>query len=842
MLLLLYAPSLICPASAQPMGFFYIDASPDTITVKAGGSTAISFSVKKVGEYNETVIVTAEDVPSALSVSVFSSSSTPDFNGTIMISVKSWAEGKYTFTLKGTGADEWTSSVTITVKVPYFTLSVEDPVLAVKNGSYVSTTIKVTSIYGYDGKVTLTLRDVPSYVDASLSKNEGTPSYISTLTIKADGDAPFEMRWLTVWAVGADGKVKTRSVELAVVYVGVEAELNAVLDEYGRPRRNADGTFYPGDAFNVTFRAETRNIDFSKLKFTFNRDAFDGSTYFSEASGWKVWRIKKSASASKYFFIVTAEAVYTSASGRKVTVTASESVPVEIVAYDPHFTVLVTYLMLNGEGETAFQKPFAVIVRYDGNGPDYDLNQRATIGDFRWESHAFTNVTVSHQTIPSPNLGETVFYAEGLRLDMVNPYEPVIIVDGVQYYAADLPLRFSWSVGSNHTYEWADKVWSIIDPEARFVYYELFGMNRTGTITQTAYGQAVAGYYVLSKDLQYFTDDVEEPVVWANEPETPLIFDNNTRYAKLIIDVNDTVADRVQKSIYRELDVYVTFTSEAFSPEPIDLFTANYSYVEQDYMQPFTARAYKLEDGEWKIDNEVYLEVIFKPIENVTADIYAAYYELVGMDETALEMMREDYAELTEQKFAGYGEVNGEVMNHIFIYNLTVTAENHDRSVTVSLPILLFKKNREIYLIYLNLQGGGVKVTVTRDTGQSVAILFTAPPEAGGIANITISDEKGNVLYKWEYSPFNVEVGIFGFSGETTLYVAKTPQTGTNLTVTATNIWGATSTVNVTVKPYTKPSLLANLDEVTYWLTLIIIAAIFLNTLLFLFRLKKGLS
>ncbi|RLI46794.1 hypothetical protein DRO64_00310, partial [Candidatus Bathyarchaeota archaeon] len=601
-----------------------------------------------------------------------------------------------------------------------------------------------------------------------------------------------------------------------------------------------------------------------------------GPSSIPEASGWKVWEIKRSASAGKYALTVTAEAIYKSISGRRATVTSSKSLTVEVAAYDPHFTVLASYIMLNMPGETAFKKPFAIIVRYDGNGPENSLDQRAVIDSFRWEGIAFTNMTVENQTMPSPSPGETVFYAGGLRLDMIDPYEPIVTVDGVQYYAADLPLHFRWPVGSNHTYEWMDEVWCTTDPEARFIYYSPYGMNRTGTVTQSALGDAVIGYYVLSKDLRCFADDVEEPVEWLSTIEVaanisgfpeddpmlrisnvtgrigngtvkllydrrfyPLVFDRNVRYAKLIVDVNDTVADRVENSIYRELDVYATFTSEAFSPKPIELFTANYSYVQQDYMQPFIARAYKLENDEWRVDDEVWMSIAYRPFQNVTADIYAVHYMQICNDTIAQEMIRQDYAKIPDQIFTGRGEVSGEVLNYIYLYNLSVNAVSPQRRVSLSLPILLYKTKRDVYPIYVNLRGGGVNATVIRDEGRCAAIRFTAPPEAGGIANMTITDEKGNILYKREYSPFNVEAGIFGFSGETTLYVTKTPKTGTNWTVTATNIWGATSTVNLTVKPYSKPSLLANLDEAAYWLTLIIIAAIFINTLLYLFRLKK---
>ena len=68
-------------------------------------------------------------------------------------------------------------------------------------------------------------------------------------------------------------------------------------------------------------------------------------------------------------------------------------------------------------------------------------------------------------------------------------------------------------------------------------------------------------------------------------------------------------------------------------------------------------------------------------------------------------------------------------------------------------------------------------------------------PEVGRPSTTNVSkvikvaeSQNGNVLYEWGYSPFNVEAGIFALHGETTLYMAKTPETGTDLTLTATNV------------------------------------------------------
>jgi len=251
-----------------------------------------------------------------------------------------------------------------------------------------------------------------------------------------------------------------------------------------------------------------------------------------------------------------------------------------------------------------------------------------------------------------------------------------------------------------------------------------------------------------------------------------------------------------------------------------------------------TKSAYKLENEEWKIDNEVLLEVTFNPFQNITSDLLAAYYAENLDDEIALEMLKQDFAELEEQTFTGHGEVAGEINNYVFFYTLTVKAKSPQKAINVSVPIVLFREGgvRNPYQIYVNLEGEGVNASIIRDTGRSTTIRFAAAPEAGGIASVEISDENGNLLYERKYSYFNVETGVFGFNGETSIFVVKTRSTGTQWTLTATNVWGATTTMTFTVKPYAPPPLTAGLDELAYILLVIIIAAIFINTLLYLFR------
>lgn len=65
---------------------------------------------------------------------------------------------------------------------------------------------------------------------------------------------------------------------------------------------------------------------------------------------------------------------------------------VTVVKYEPHFTLLLAYSVLNSTsditnttGENSFEKPLAFLIRYDGNGPNRNPMQRALIEDFSWE-------------------------------------------------------------------------------------------------------------------------------------------------------------------------------------------------------------------------------------------------------------------------------------------------------------------------------------------------------------------------------------------------------------------------------------------------------------------------
>lgn len=838
-LFLMAALVKVASSSEQPNQFFYITLNLDIVTVEAGESTTVLFGVEPVGDYNETVLLTAEDVSDVLMVEISPSSGTPGFTGSISISVDSAAEGSYTFTLKGTAADGLTHTAKVTVQVPYFKLSVEKKVLVAMNGSQASTKIRVEPVYGYDETVTLSVSRVPSKVSVSLSPKKGTPTFTSTLTLTVYGDTPFETSWITVEATGSDGKIKTVSIEFAVVYVDVEAFKQPMSDLYSRIRVNPDGSYYPGDGFWIRYEVTTRNIGFSRVEFVFNGTIFKGPETMKLETGIAPFDVKKTASAGNFELKVKAVATYVSTSGRIVPVQVTVGVPVKVVKYDPYFTVLFTYLVLKGEGDTSFEKPFAIIVRYDGNGPEHNLEQRAVIEEYAWKGFAFKSLSNEGLNVAS-ELGAVIFYATGLDYS-ADPYTPILIVDGTHYTYYDLPMIFHWPAGSKHSYEWTESLQCLSEPHASFTFQSCYGLNRTGTLTTPLLGQVMAANYALTKPIERFAQG-EEPILnWTNKPKPPLLFNNETRYAKIVMDIDDTVMSRVEALNYTQVGLKVTFYSSEFSLEPTKLFTANYTYLPEDYVQPLLIRAFKLEGDKWITDNSVYMEAVFAPPTNLTvADFYVAWFEAQGVDEEVLKMVEEDLVEAEPQTFNGTGEIFVKLSRYSFLYNLTVMAEGYNNKVEVSRLVIIPFGKTETYPVYVNLAGGGVNITVTRDTGQYAKLRMFAPPEAGGLIRISIYNEAEELLTSEILTSSTSTVqGIFGFAGEREIFLAKTAKTGATLTVEAENVWGATTAITVQVKPYTAPARWVSLNELTYWLFILIAAAIAFNFITFLVKGKK---
>ena len=834
-LILIAAMQNIAPSLAQIPLQFIINVNPNVATVEASGNGKVSFTVEPIEIYNNTVTLTAEGVPNALTVTIFPSSGKPGFNGTIFISAASTAEGRYTFTVKGKGEDGLENYASVTVQVPYFQLSIDDECLVAEKGSQTSTMIHVESMYGYSKTVALSISGAPSGVTSSLSPTSSTPSFTSTLTLKVSEEALSGTIWLMVTGIGSDGKTQSESVEFAIVYISINLSKTILLDDANQARGNRDGTYYPGDGFKLTYQVTTENSQFENGELLFDESVFNASKTLNEKAGNVTVELLKTASPGNYTVTVKAAATYTSSKGKIYRIESSDRVQVIVVKYDPKFTVLVTYLVLKDRGNTSYEKPFAVIVRYEGNGLEHNLNERAIIEDYTWEGVALKSLSSEGLSI-TPEIGAVTFYAAGI--DYTIEYEPILTVDGAGYSYYQLPAVFRWSVGSEHSYEWVESVPCLSDPYATFTFQACVGLNRTSTIIAPIMGQVATAQYALTKPLKYFAQG-EDPIVnWTGRSGAPLLFNNETRYAKIMINVDDAVMGRVEAANYSQVDLEVTFQCSKFSPSPTKLFIANYTYTYEDFVQPLLIKAFKYEGNEWVTDNSVHMTSAFETPENLTlADIGLVWLGTQSSDEEVWKLVKEDLAEAEPQAFSGAGEIFGNLSKTSFVYNLTITAEGYGRIVPASRLVMIPFGKGETYLVYINLAGGGVDVTATYDTGQYAYLKIFASPESGGLTKVSVYNGKGDLLTsKTLIESITLNRSIFGFAGEDEIYLPKNPNTGTNLTIKAENAWGATTYLTITVKPYTPPAWWSNLNELAFWIFILIIAAIIFNLAIFFIK------
>ncbi|MEM2778314.1 MAG: hypothetical protein QXH00_06460 [Candidatus Jordarchaeales archaeon] len=151
------------------------------------------------------------------------------------------------------------------------------------------------------------------------------------------------------------------------------------------------------------------------------------------------------------------------------------TVRVEVARYDPQFTVLV-YTMPKSPGNNSYEKHFAVIVRYDGNGPEKDLGKRAVFEGWDWYGHASRISAQQQLTGLTSIMGLAEMKPEDIArnlqtiMQLFNMTQGITFsatgidaktegtllkVDGESLTVEALPKTYSWPENTTHTYEWS---------------------------------------------------------------------------------------------------------------------------------------------------------------------------------------------------------------------------------------------------------------------------------------------------------------------------------------------------------------------------------------------------
>ncbi|MCL2173253.1 MAG: hypothetical protein FWB84_06410 [Candidatus Bathyarchaeota archaeon] len=567
----------------------------------------------------------------------------------------------------------------------------------------------------------------------------------------------------------------------------VGVSLVPLLDKYGQPAVNADGTFYPNDKFELSYSAAfVSGVVFEKVEVSYDSlvfNLFDCSSDFGAEVGWGSFEVFPSAPAGVYSFCFSAWGSRFSASDNTTTSVVVESVfSVEVVEYDPHFTVALTYTVPAGSG-SSYDKPFAIIIRYDGNGPTFNLNQRAIIDDYTWTGYAqkLPDINSDMQQALSPNLtvasflnqtSNNQFLTQGLT---TKTSQPALNVDGKSYPNPELPLTFLWEANTHHTFiwtkilpttdgsdyvEWFEWQTSLIFPPAinsnldnQTVSQEdlqnqlLDQINSpNGTLTTTPFGNTITAMYSHNKDIEQIAKNtgISKNQTLQTLTPTPQYFTSQERYAKLQYQLDPKVAKEIiNQNFTNSLYYNLTLGCSLFGTPRY--FDANFTCEHEYFDKPINATSYKWNPTQqnWTTDNTVNIEATFESALNTTiTDILRSTLEEQTTDQTALKMAMTDLYDCGPQTFTGTGTLNNNLKRTSpLYYNLQVTAtgQNQQKEVTLQKTVQLNFQTNNPYNLPLNFDPNSpLQVTVLSDSSQNTMLNLNAPTELGGLTNITV--------------------------------------------------------------------------------------------------------
>jgi hypothetical protein len=749
--------------------------------------------------------------------------------------------GTYVITVTATGGSVTRSATYELTILPYdFSISLSDPSATVYQGGLVSTDITLTLLGGTNENVALSISGLVPGANCSLSQGSGLLPYTANLTVEMSLVAPTGTYAFTITGSGpyVDGIQMAHNATWSVTIKPFELTFNSSqvqnVTVNGAVLRNPDGSFYPGDAFLVSFNASVPGGLPSGYALIVN--ATCNSTLLTmsvvnESIGWR------STSAVGWFmFSVPQEApfgfgnvslfeeVLNETSGLPFRLINGSAVPFTVVNYDPHVDSFA-YMEYNNLSSTAYERPFVVLVSYGGNDPGFnytgDLNtdpitapndtlERFIVTNFTYQVMGW-NATFS---MTGSGLVNDLLYNQFPGLDigtslMNNSAQTVLIWPdrlAKYYFSSNATDMGSYLTNQGMMYynvsvfAWYDGIRNATDPVFNCSYfyepiyyngYLIFDLSGNANpaddnVSVMSYNPSPLDPYLIGEAEGVFGNDSQAVAdfqldLYPANATTVLqpVEASNGVYVFLVNQTNLATYEAYGQPYYV---ISITgkdvpggnFTYTVYSP--FSLFQLSNEYLQTSPFQNFTG--YYIGPDEWLVTIPLNFSPSYTPAEQEPYVTYAPDGSTPVYFPTA------EPGNLTQEYMWIWGT------------NTTVPA---------------------------NFRGGDVTVTSLEPLagGEYSVFLNMTSPETGGITNVMVVSDEGALLDNvsllnlgsdsWPSLISFAPAGYFGY------YAIDTPVYDTQncITVYVTNAWGATwAAVNATtgqselqVTPPPPPSL-----------------------------------
>ena len=193
-----------------------------------------------------------------------------------------------------------------------------------------------------------------------------------------------------------DTLTTSQSVTVIPLVISLRTQLVNVTDAQGRLTRNEDGTFYRNDSFcdawNATFQFAAQRTDI-RINVTSVAPSLRVLNYSADAlgrTGRFCYVVETGAAYKPYNATLVARALNWQGVSLGL---KSSSQPFAVVQYDPQFTAYTYMEYRNSSAPSSLERPWVLFVRYDGNDPGYsyagDNNTLPFNGNLTFRERAF---------------------------------------------------------------------------------------------------------------------------------------------------------------------------------------------------------------------------------------------------------------------------------------------------------------------------------------------------------------------------------------------------------------------------------------------------------------------
>ena len=186
-----------------------ISANPTSLTIPSGSSKSSTITLKSLGlKGNIALAASVSDSSLTATLSAASLSFTPGQSKSATLTVTSKTPGTYTVTVTATSGSI-VHSLTIPVAISDFSISTSPNSITVARGTTITSTISLSSLYGFAGTVKLTSAVSPTGPKATLSNTSAalTSGQTKTITLTITSTTTTPTGTYTVTVTGTSGGI-----------------------------------------------------------------------------------------------------------------------------------------------------------------------------------------------------------------------------------------------------------------------------------------------------------------------------------------------------------------------------------------------------------------------------------------------------------------------------------------------------------------------------------------------------------------------------------------------------------------------------------------------------------